>query len=79
MIEGITLGACASRYGHRVAISSRRLVAADDAGIACRWKGYRINGMADNAASPAQVHHDLPKGSYRIRPSGSRFRGARPL
>jgi hypothetical protein len=62
-----------------VAISSRRLAAADGAGIAFRWKDYRINGMADNAASPAQVHHDLFKGSHRIRPSGSRFRLARPL
>jgi hypothetical protein len=35
-----------------VAISSRRLVAADDAGIGLRWKKYRIDGMADNAASP---------------------------
>src|SRR5215468_4836221 len=32
-----------SRYAHRVAISNRRLVAADDAGIAFRWKDYRIN------------------------------------
>jgi len=33
-----------SRYTHRVAISNRRLVAADDAGVAFRWKDYRING-----------------------------------
>src|SRR5262249_60198939 len=29
-----------SRYTHRVAISNRRLIAADDAGIAFRWKDY---------------------------------------
>jgi hypothetical protein len=29
-----------SRYTHRVAISNRRLIAADDAGVAFRWKDY---------------------------------------
>ena len=33
-----------SRYTHRVAISNRRLVSADDNGIAFRWKDYRIEG-----------------------------------
>jgi hypothetical protein len=33
-----------SRYTHRVAISNRRLVAADDTSIAFRWKDYRIHG-----------------------------------
>ena len=33
-----------SRYTHRVAISNRRLVAADDAGVAFRWKDTRIAG-----------------------------------
>jgi hypothetical protein len=33
-----------SRYTHRVAISNRRLIAADDAGIAFRWKDYRADG-----------------------------------
>src|SRR5499433_716783 len=33
-----------SRYTHRVAISNRRLVAADDAGIAFSWKDYSVNG-----------------------------------
>src|SRR5499433_3810755 len=32
-----------SRYTHRVAISNRRLVAADANGIAFRWKDYRID------------------------------------
>jgi len=31
-----------SRYTHRVAISNRRLVAADDGAIAFRWKDYRV-------------------------------------
>src|SRR5277367_1918776 len=33
-----------SRYTHRVAISNRRLVAADDGGVSFRWKDYRIEG-----------------------------------
>ena len=33
-----------SRYTHRVAISNRRLVAADGAGVSFRWKDYRIEG-----------------------------------
>ena len=32
-----------SRYTHRVAISNRRLVSADDNGVAFRWKDYRID------------------------------------
>jgi hypothetical protein len=35
-----------SRYTHRVAISNRRLVAADDGGIAFRWKDYRADGQS---------------------------------
>jgi len=33
-----------SRYTHRVAISNRRLIAADGNAIAFRWKDYRSNG-----------------------------------
>src|SRR5258705_729321 len=33
-----------SRYTHHVAISNRRLIAADDGAIAFRWKDYRVNG-----------------------------------
>ena len=44
-----------SRYTHRVAISNRRLVDADNTSIAFRWKDYRINGppLEDDATSPA--------------------------
>jgi hypothetical protein len=51
-----------SRYTHRVAISNRRLVAADDAGVACHWKDYhRIDGPSreEGAASHARVHPAL--------------------
>jgi len=33
-----------SRYTHRVAISNRRLVSADDAGVTFKCKDYRIDG-----------------------------------
>jgi hypothetical protein len=29
-------------YTHRVAISNRRLIAADEAGVTFKWKDYRI-------------------------------------
>ncbi|GLR66984.1 hypothetical protein GCM10010909_16640 [Acidocella aquatica] len=34
-----------SRYTHRVAISNRRLIAMDEAGIAFRYKDYRRDGV----------------------------------
>jgi hypothetical protein len=40
-----------SRYTHRVAISNRRLVAADDGAIAFRWKDYRVSGPRQNPHS----------------------------
>ena len=33
-----------SRYTHRVAISNRRLIAADATGVTFRYKDYRIEG-----------------------------------
>jgi hypothetical protein len=67
-----------SRYTHRVAISNRRLVSADDKGVAFRWKDYRIEG-ADRwktmTLSPHEfirrfLMHVLPKGFHRIRHYG---------
>ena len=50
-----------SRYTHRVAISNRRLVAADNTSIAFRCKDYRVNGPGRwKTASPARVHPALP-------------------
>jgi Putative transposase len=34
-----------SRYTHRVAISNRRLISADEAGVTLTWKDYRIEGL----------------------------------
>src|SRR4029077_1142623 len=35
-----------SRYTHRIAISNRRLVAADHKAVTCKYKDYRIEGLA---------------------------------
>jgi hypothetical protein len=67
-----------SRYTHRVAISNRRLVAADDASVAFRWKDYRINGPGRWKTMRLHPHefirrfllHVLPKGFHRIRHYG---------
>ena len=67
-----------SRYTHRVAISNRRLIAADDGGIAFRWKDYRIDGPGRWKNMRLHPHefirrfllHVLPKGFHRIRHYG---------
>jgi hypothetical protein len=64
-----------SRYTHRVAISNRRLIAADADGVAFRWKDYRIEGPGrwkTTDALPARVHPPLldaraAQGFHRIR------------
>src|SRR5215472_9366761 len=67
-----------SRYTHRVAISNRRLVAADSEAIAFRWKDYRVSGSDRWKTMRLQPHefirrfllHVLPKGFHRIRHYG---------
>jgi Putative transposase/Transposase zinc-binding domain len=67
-----------SRYTHRVAISNRRLVAADDGGVSFRWKDYRIEGperWKTMTLAPAEfirrfLIHVLPRGFHRIRHYG---------
>ena len=67
-----------SRYTHRVAISNRRLVAADDNAVAFRWKDYRIDGPDRWKTMTLTPHefirrflmHVLPKGFHRIRHYG---------
>src|SRR4030095_2584077 len=67
-----------SRYTHRVAISNRRLVAADDGGVAFRWKDYRSDGPGRWKTMPLTPHevirrflmHARPKAFHRIRHYG---------
>ena len=74
-----------SRYTHRVAISNSRLVAADSAGVAFRWKDYRVSGADRWKTMRLHPHefirrfllHVLPKGSHRIRHYGLFANGKR--
>lgn len=82
-----------SRYTHRVAISNRRLVAADANAIAFRWKDYRIVPQArlrhdgpgrwkTMTLAPHEfirrfLMHVLPKGFHRIRHYGLLANGNR--
>jgi hypothetical protein len=67
-----------SRYTHRVAISNRRLIAADDSGVAFRWKDYRVQGPERWKTMRLHPHefirrfllHVLPKRFHRIRHYG---------
>jgi len=67
-----------ARYTHRVAISNQRLVAADNGGVAFRWKDYRLDGPDRWKTMTLQPHefirrflmHVLPKGFHRIRHYG---------
>jgi Putative transposase/Transposase zinc-binding domain len=74
-----------SRYTHRVAISNRRLIAADNGGISFRWKDYRVQGPGRwktmTLAAPEFIRrfllHVLPKGFHRIRHYGLLSNGNR--
>ena len=74
-----------ARYTHRVAISNRRLVAADHGEVAFRWKDYRIDGPARWKTMTLHPHefirrfliHVLPKGFHRIRHYGLLANGNR--
>ena len=66
------------RYTHRVAISNRRLISADDNGVTFKWKDYRIEGPGRYTAMTLPTHefirrflmHVLPRGFHRIRHYG---------
>jgi len=67
-----------ARYTHRVAISNRRLIAADATGVTFKWKDYRIEGAPRYKTMTLPTHefirrfliHVLPKGFHRIRHYG---------
>ena len=67
-----------SRYTHRVAISNRRLISADETGVTFKWKDYRIKGPGRYNTMTLPTHafirrflmHVLPKGVHRIRHYG---------
>jgi hypothetical protein len=67
-----------ARYTHRVAISNRRLIAADASGVTFTFKDYRIEGLGRYKRMTLEtgefIHrfliHVLPKGFHRIRHYG---------
>jgi hypothetical protein len=67
-----------SRYTHRVAISNRRLIAFDEAGVTLRYKDYRRDGaerqrvmtLATDEFIRRFLLHVLPRGFHRIRHYG---------
>ena len=67
-----------SRYTHRVAISNRRLISADQNGVTFKYKDYRVDGtgrykkmtLATDEFIRRFLVHVLPKGLHRIRHYG---------
>ena len=67
-----------SRYTHRVAISNRRLISADETAVTFKFKDYRIEGperyktmtLATDEFIRRFLMHVLPKGLHRIRHYG---------
>jgi hypothetical protein len=53
----------------RVAISNRRLVAADDGGIAFRWKDYRVNGQSRWKTMRLHPHEFIRRFLVHVLPS----------
>ena len=76
-----------SRYTHRVAISNRRLLAFDAAGVAFRYKDYRRDGgqrprvmtLATDEFIRRFLLHVLPRGFHRIRHYGLLAASARKV
>ena len=74
-----------SRYTHRVAISNRRLIAFDGAGVTFKWKDYRAKGHERAKIMTLAAHefirrfliHVLPGGFHRIRHYGLLANGGR--
>ena len=74
-----------ARYTHRVAISNRRLIAADGRGVTFTYKDYRVEGPGRYKTMTLETAefirrfliHVLPKGFHRIRHYGLFASGAR--
>jgi hypothetical protein len=74
-----------SRYTHRVAITSSRLVAMDERGVIFKWKDYRAKGSTRHKTmtlAPQEfmrrfLLHVLPSGFHRIRHYGLLANGNR--
>ena len=58
-----------SRYTHRVAISNRRLVAANEKGITFKWKDYRIAGPGRYKTMTLPTHEFIRRFLIHVLPS----------
>ena len=61
-----------SRYTHRVAISNRRLVSADETGVTFTWKDYRIEGPDRYKTMTLPTHQLAPGVVWREMPRAAR-------
>jgi hypothetical protein len=74
-----------SRYTHRIAISNRRLIKADETGVTFKWKDYRVEGpdryknmtLTVDGFIRRFLNHVLPKRFHRIRHYGLLANGNR--
>jgi hypothetical protein len=74
-----------ARSTHRIAISNRRLMSANEKGVTFKWKDYRIEGpgryktmtLASDEFIRRFPIHVLPKGFHRIRHYGLLANGNR--
>jgi hypothetical protein len=63
-----------SRYTHRVAISNRRLISADETGVTFKWKDYRIEGPGRYKTMTLPTH-EIIRRFMKIGRESSRERG----
>jgi len=61
-----------SRYTHRIAISNRRLVSADENGVAFKYKDYRIDGPGDASSARCEA-------AWSVTNDGTCFRHGTPF
>jgi hypothetical protein len=61
-----------SRYTHRVAISNRRLISANDAGVTFKWKDYRIEEPKRYKSMTLPTHEFIRRFLMHVLPSGHR-------
>ena len=74
-----------ARYTHRIAISNRRLIKADETGVTFKWKDYRVEGpdryktmtLSIDGFIRRFLNHVLPKRFHRIRHYGLLANGNR--
>src|SRR5262245_25151561 len=67
-----------ARYTHGVAISDQRLVAADEGGVAFRWKDYRLDGPDRWKTMKPHPHGFIRRFLMQVLPSAPSGPGRHP-